>query len=76
MSARSGGVGKTPQTMDVQVRELREHLHGRDVQISTLKQHLALLTSDFKYNLKLLEDRDFELDQCETQLVRANSFSA
>ncbi|CAM6110571.1 unnamed protein product [Calypogeia fissa] len=68
MSAKSGGHGKAHQTMDVELRELRELLHGRDVQISTLKQHLALLTSDFKYNLKLLEDRDFELDQCEAQL--------
>ncbi|OAE20283.1 hypothetical protein AXG93_4010s1200 [Marchantia polymorpha subsp. ruderalis] len=55
-------------TMEVQMKQLRDQVHRREAEITTLKQHLVLLTSDFKYNLKLLEDRDFELDQTEAQL--------
>lgn len=57
------------------MKQLRDQVHRREAEITTLKQHLVLLTSDFKYNLKLLEDRDFELDQTEAQLVRTLSIT-
>ncbi|KAL3682975.1 hypothetical protein R1sor_000997 [Riccia sorocarpa] len=59
--------------MEAQVKQLREQVQKREAEIGTLKQHLALLTSDFKYNLKLLEDRDFELDQTEAQLEQVQN---
>jgi len=36
-----------------------------EAQVTLLQQQLAQLTSDFKHNLRLLEDRDAELEKIE-----------
>lgn len=46
-------------------RELEEKLRAKDNEVSSLKQQMAQLADDFKYNLSLLEDRDAELERFE-----------
>jgi hypothetical protein len=43
----------------------------RDSELTTLRQQMSQLTADFKYNLKLLKDRDTDMEQIEGELVAA-----
>ncbi len=40
-------------------------LAARDSEVALLRQQLSQLTADFKFNLKLLEERDLELERME-----------
>ena len=40
-------------------------MKGKDREISSLRAQLAQITTDFRYNLKLLEGRDAELERYE-----------
>lgn len=62
------------QGVELRVRHLSEQLRTKDAEVAALRSQIGLLTSDFKYNLKLLKERDWELDQNEHQMVRIDNF--
>lgn len=45
--------------------DLQGALAGRESELALARQQLAQLTADFKFNLKLLEERDLELERLE-----------
>ena len=51
--------------MLLHVQDLQGALAARDAEVTLLRQQLSQLTSDFKFNLKLLEERDLELERLE-----------
>eukprot|EP00887_Chlorella_sp_A99_P007523 scaffold2.g7523.t1 len=44
-------------------------LVAKDAEVTLLRQQLAQLTADFRYNLKLLEERDLELERTDSVLA-------
>ena len=54
-----------PAPMLLHVQDLQGALAARDSEVTLLRQQLSQLTSDFKFNLKLLEERDLELERLE-----------
>lgn len=57
-------------------RSLSEELQRKDAQLATLQNQLAQLTSDFKYNFKLLDERDAELEKQDRELARLRTSTA
>ncbi|GAB4823137.1 hypothetical protein N2152v2_010183 [Parachlorella kessleri] len=47
------------------LQDLQGALAARESEVLLLRQQLSQLTSDFKFNLKLLEERDLELERLE-----------
>lgn len=50
-------------------RDVEERLRGKDTALAQSKQQFAQLTTDFRYNLKLLEDRDAELERLDASVA-------
>jgi chromosome segregation ATPase len=57
-------------------RSLAEELQRKDAQLAPLQNQLAQLTSDFKYNFKLLDERDAELEKQDRELKRLRTSTA
>ena len=49
--------------------DVEERLSVREQELAKTKQQFAQLTQDFRYNLKLLEDRDAELERLDASIV-------
>jgi len=49
--------------------DVEERLSVREQELAKTKQQFAQLTQDFRYNLKLLEDRDAELERLDAAIV-------
>lgn len=60
---------KRTQMVDEKLQQLEESERAKQKEISVLQGQLQQLTGDFKYNLKLLRDRDTELEVLESQLA-------
>ncbi|KAL0042070.1 hypothetical protein WJX77_002353 [Trebouxia sp. C0004] len=54
--------------LEEQLHGLEEQVSERDTEIENLQEQLVQLTEDFRYNLKLLEERDAELERTEASL--------
>ncbi|KAA6420195.1 MAG: hypothetical protein FRX49_09858, partial [Trebouxia sp. A1-2] len=54
--------------LEEQLHGLEEQVSERDTEIEKLQEQLVQLTEDFRYNLKLLEERDAELERTEASL--------
>ena len=59
-------------------QDVEQQLAVREQELAKTKQQFAQLTQDFRYNLKLLEDRDAELERLDAAIVthRANAEKA
>ncbi|GAQ86037.1 hypothetical protein KFL_002660160 [Klebsormidium nitens] len=55
--------------VEAQAKSLAEDLRRKEAEIATLQSQLSQLTSDFKYNLKLLDERDAELEKQDQELL-------
>ena len=55
--------------VDEELERLQAQEHRNNEEITKLRSQLKQLTSDFKYNLQLLKDRDTELELLENQIT-------
>jgi chromosome segregation ATPase len=55
--------------VDEELERLQAQEQKHNEEISKLRGQLKQLTSDFKYNLQLLKDRDSELELLENQIT-------
>ncbi|PRW33759.1 hypothetical protein C2E21_7472 [Chlorella sorokiniana] len=67
-------------TVQQAARGAEAHLQGllaaKDSEAALLRQQLQQLTADFKFNLKLLEERDAELERLEKELANQREADA
>ena len=55
--------------LNSRTREIEEKLRGKETELAQCKQQFQQLTTDFRYNLKLLEDRDTELERLDASVA-------
>ena len=61
------------QIQDLRNKSLESTLNQRDIELKKEKEKLFRLKEDFKYNLRLLNDRDAELATYDTNLTGNNA---
>ena len=55
--------------LNSRARDIEDRLRGKETELAQAKQQFQQLTADFRYNLKLLEDRDAELERLDAAVV-------
>eukprot|EP00898_Chlorokybus_atmophyticus_P005134 jgi/Chlat1/5621/Chrsp369S05382 len=71
-SAGGGGLGgadvadavKTDQRLSLLLQQREQEIWEKDAELAAVQNQLAQLKDDFQYNLKLLDERDAELQHC------------
>ncbi|GMH38554.1 hypothetical protein BSKO_06438 [Bryopsis sp. KO-2023] len=66
MALQFDGTAHQISTLQSKCRELEGVLHAKDAELMTLKHQTDQLTNDFLYNLKLLEQRDQEIETLDS----------
>jgi chromosome segregation ATPase len=66
---------KRNQVADDKAQQLEESDRASQKDLTRLRGQVQQLTADFKYNLKLLKDRDTELELLESQLATSKEAS-
>ena len=59
--------------LNSRTRDVEERLRARDAELATVKQQFQQLTTDFKYNLKLVGERDAELERLDAAVASSRA---
>ena len=73
LSELSEHKGKLAET---RVHELEDVIQARDQELVAINSKFAQFTTDYRYNLKLLEDRDSELERLDASVVSLKNEAA
>ena len=55
--------------LNARAADIEERLRGKETELAQTRTQFQQLTADFRYNLKLLEDRDAELERLDGAVV-------
>jgi hypothetical protein len=55
--------------LNARAADIEERLRGKETELAQTRAQFQQLTADFRYNLKLLEDRDAELERLDGAVV-------